>query len=264
MPAQPWDDDDRPASTPSRRWRWWHITALVVVIVGAVAAFLGIAFPEKLADRWIGWQVRQVRQDILSGNLSAEALRDELLKREGGSLIARRLSEDSDPQVRAAVVDTLTSRGTAVKKRDPQDPFHMPSTRLSDFEAEAALMRLLADPDPRVRKQAIRAVSTIEEARGFEEPLLRILDSGPIDERLLVCEHLAHWNGKAARQTFADPRQPKEVRLAALRGADRYGWAEIVKEYADFARTMTQVQADADPELRQAATDAFRHTAPGK
>jgi hypothetical protein len=261
MPTQPWDDDDRPPSAPARRWRWWHVAALVLVIVGAVGAVAGIAFPEKVADRWIGWQVRQVRQDILSGKLSPEALRDELLKREGGRLIARRLSEDPDPQVRAASIDTLTAHGTAVKKRDPQDPFSMPSTRLSDFDAEAALMRLLDDPDPAVRQKAIRAVSAIEEARGFEEPLLRILNSGATDERLIVSEHLAHWNGKAARRTFADPRQPKEVRLAVLRGAERYGWARVVEDHEDFARTMKQAQADADPELRQAATDALRRTA---
>jgi hypothetical protein len=255
-----WSEDDRPASPPARRWRWWHFVALGLVILLAVVAFAGFAAPELFANRWHNWQVQQLRKGILSGDVSPEQLRDDLMRRSDGLYFAERLSEDPDPRVRAAVVDRLIARGTPVKKQEPGDgPIDHMSTTL-EFGADQAMMRLLDDADPTVRKKAIRAVSSIQENLSFTEKLTSILETGPVDERLIVCEYLAAWNGNLVLKTFADPRQPKEVRLAALRGADKFGWARVVEFEGDFINTMKQVQKDPDAELRQAATEALRHS----
>jgi hypothetical protein len=256
MTAEPWSDDDRPP--PPKRWRWWHVATLVAVVLLAVGALVMFAFSEKLVGGWHDWQVRQFRNDILNGNLPPEALSDELLKRDDGLYLAQRLSEDPDPRVRAAVIDRLIARGTPAKKQEGRWVDHVHTTL--EFGADQAMTRLLDDPDPTVRKKAIRAASSIQELLSFKEKLLNILQSGDIEERLIVCEYLAHWNGDAVLRTFADPRQSKEVRLAALRSADRYGWARVAEDEGGFVRTMKQVQAEGDPDLRQAATDALRHS----
>jgi hypothetical protein len=258
MPADFWSDDDRPQSPPRPRWRWWHVTALVLVILLVLFGFAAAIAPNKLAGGWIGWQVRQIKKDILSGKLSPEQLRDELRAREGGHHLALRLSEDEDPRVRAAVVGALAGWGRPATRREPRDPDLLPGNRLYPDDEEA-MKRLLADPDPAVRRATLRAVSAIEEARGFEDELLRVLGSGPADERVIVAEHLAHWNGRAARRTFADPKQPKEVRLAALKGTEKYGWAEVVRDDEDFVRTMKLTQADPDADIRRAAAEALTH-----
>ena len=87
--------------------------------------------------------------------------------------------------------------------------------------------------------------------------MLRILESGPADERVIVAEHLAHWNGRAARRTLANPLQPREVRLAAIRGANRFGWVEIVKDDADFERTMEKMMRDGDFVISHAASKVW-------
>ena len=81
--------------------------------------------------------------------------------------------------------------------------------------------------------------------------------TAPVEERLIVSEQLAHWNGAGVLHTFGNPRQPKEVRLAALRGTDRYDWGEVVQDRAEFVRTMKRVQDDPDADLARAATDAL-------
>src|SRR4029077_13488308 len=98
MPTDHWSEDDRADSRPVKRWRWWHLVALGVVILLGLFAIAGVLVPEKIAGGWLSWQVRQLRQDILKGNLTPEALRDELRKREGGHQLAQRLSLDEDPR----------------------------------------------------------------------------------------------------------------------------------------------------------------------
>ena len=261
MPTDFWSEDDRPTSAPSRRWRWWQVAALTLVILLAVVAVFGFFFPEVYADRWHEWQVRQFRQDILKGNLSPEALRDDLLKRNDGLLIALRLSEDPDPRVRAASIDRLVARGTPVLKQELGDGRvdHL-FTTLGDHPANEALLRLLDDPDPTVRKRAIVAVSSIQEKLAFTEKLLVILNGGSTEERILVAAHLANWNGDQALKTFADKRQPKEVRFAALNGANRLGWARLVEDEGEFVRVMKQVQSDPDADIRWVANDSLKHS----
>jgi hypothetical protein len=160
--------------------------------------------------------------------------------------------------VRAASIDRLVARGTPAKKQEPGEGRVDILTSLGEPGVEDALTRLLDDPDPDVRKKAIRAVSSVQELSNLGERLLGILESGPVEERLIVCEYLAHWNGDAVLKTFANVRQPKEVRLAALRSAYRFGWARVVEPKGNFARRMKEVQAEDDPDLQHAATDALR------
>jgi len=259
MTSEPWSDDYRPP--PPKRWRWWHIATLVTVVLLAIAALVMVAFSEKLVGGWNDWQVSRLRANILDGNLSPEALRDELLKRDDGLYFAKRLSEDPDPRVRAASIDRLVARGTPAKKLEPDDRVDI-LTSLGEPGVEEALTRLLDDPDPDVRKKAIRAVSSVEELSNLGEKLLEILESGPVEERLIVCEYLAHWNGGAVLKTFANTRQPKEVRLAALKSAYRFGWARVLEPKHSFARRMKDVLAEDDPDLQRAATDALRDSRP--
>jgi hypothetical protein len=248
----------------TRRWRL-HLTVLGVLVLLAMGVLIAFAFPQKVAEVSFWWQIRQLRHDIVEGRLSADALCQDLLQRENGRYFALRLSEDPDPLVRAAVIDRLAAKATPAQKREP--PPEGQIVAISDpyvgleAGAEDAFRRLLADPDLSVRRKALLAVCRIRVASSFEEELLHTLESADLEDRLIVCGHLAHWNGPAVRRIFADAQQPKEIRLAALRSADRYGWREIIMtDREDFVRSMSSVQADADPELRQAADEALRHS----
>jgi hypothetical protein len=226
------------------------------VILNAVLAVAGLLVPERLAEGWIQAQLRQLRQRDLDGDLTPETLRDELRNREGGHQLAQRLSEDSDPRVRAAVVETIAGWGTPARKRAPDD-HRLPTQSLSNSEDTEALKRLLTDSDSTVRITALRAVCPLEEVRSFEQQVLDVLDLGPADERVIVAEHLAHWNGPAARRVFADEGQPKEVRLAVVRGADRYGWSLFIGNGSEFIPLMKRLATGPDAELRQAALHAL-------
>lgn len=255
MPTDYWSDEDRPG--PRRRgWRWWQVAALTLVPLLAAAAVLGSLFPRQVADRWIGLQARQLRGQILDGRLTPEQLRDHLRTREGGHHLALRLSRDEDPRVRAAAADAIAGWGNAPISR-VAELVHMAVNTLSNAEDAEALGRLLDDPDPEVRRAALRAVSSIQEVRQFEDRVLRTLEAGPEAERVIVAEHLAHRNGPAARRTFADPRQPKEVRLAVLRGADRYWWEHVFGDGEEFVQIMDRVKGEADPDLSRAAANAL-------
>jgi HEAT repeats len=256
MPTDFWSDDDRPAPLTKRRWHWWHIAALVLVVLLAILAVVGFTMSEKIVGRWNKWQLERIRKEILEGELSPEALRDELLERSDGLYIAARLSEDPDPRVRAAAIERLVAKATRAPSVE-EAPVDFTGLEAG---AEDPLKRLLDDQDSAVRMKAIRAVSAIHVATSFRGELLHILESGTVEERLIVCEYLAHWNGEAVRETFANPRQPREVRLAALRSADRYGWTGVVADERAFVQAMKQVQAEGDLELTQAATDALRHS----
>jgi hypothetical protein len=258
MPKEPWLDDDQPPSPPAPRWRWWHIVGLGGVFLAAVGGVIVGVFPETVVSKWHDRQIRHLRQDILNGNLSPESLRDDLHERGDGLYYACKLSEDSDPRVRLAVIDSLVADAAPARKREPGDPPKEGGPNLTGG-VEDALTRLLDDPDPGVRKKTIRAVCSIDLTWRYRDRLLDILGSAPIDERLIVCEYLAHWDGSAVRQTFADKRQPREVRLAALKSTERWGWAEVVNDDRVFVEKMKQVQAENDAELQRAATEALKH-----
>jgi hypothetical protein len=265
MQTEPRSGDAILARTVSKpRRRWLPRAALGFAVLMAMGVILTFAFPEKVPEAWCWWQLRQLRHDIVEGRLSADALCQDLLQRENGRYLALRLSEDPDPRVRAAAIDRLTAKATPARKREPppEGIFAISDGYVGlEAGAEDALRRLLADRDLIVRRKALLAVCRIEVTSSFEEELLQTLESGDLEDRLIVCEHLAHWNGWAVRRTFADARLAKEVRLAAIRSADRYGWREvIVTDREDFVRSMNIVQAEADPELRQAAEEALRHS----
>jgi hypothetical protein len=262
MPKEPWLDDEQPPSPPAPRWRWWHIVGLSGVFLAAVAGVIVGLFPEKVVGKWHDWHIKQLRKEILDGNLSPEALRDDLVDRSDGFFYACKLSEDSDPRVRVAVIDTLVADAMPARKREPGEPPNDTGPNMTGA-VEGALTHLIDDPDPGVRKKAIRAVSSIALTSRFRDRLLDILDSGPVDERLIVCEYLAHWDGSAVCQTFANPRQPREVRLAALKSAERWGWAEVVNDDRVFVEKMKQVQAEKDEDLQRAATEAMKHRRDG-
>jgi hypothetical protein len=264
MPLDDWSEDDRPERPAARRWRWWHVAGLGFVVLVAVFGIASALLPERLAGGWIGIQVRRLRADVLAGRFTPEELREHLRTREGGKFLAVRLSEDDDPRVRSAAAVTFTNWGRPAQKREVGD-LRLTGNTFSETDIEEALRRLLNDPDPSVRKSAIRTVSSLEEVRSFADDLQRILESGPADERLIVAVHLAHWNGRTALRTFADPGQPKPVRLAAIEGAERYGWGEILRDPEAFVRTMRRVQGDPDADLSRAAASALeRWGGPGK
>ena len=256
MPTDHWSEDDRTEFRPAKRWRWWHLAVLGVVVFTAYSPSRACSF-RRLAGGWISWQVRQLRQDILKGNLSPEALRDELRKRDGGHQLAQRLSLDEDSRVRAAVVESIAGWGTPAKKREPND-HGLPTQSFSNSDDAGALARLIDDRDPTVRKAALRAVCPLEEVRSFDAKILDILERGPVDERLIIAEHLAHWNGEEVRRTFVNDRQPKEVRLAAIRSTDRYGWSNIGRDPELFRLWVAPMRNDPDPELREAAQNALK------
>lgn len=253
-----WSEDDRPQPRRARGLRWWHVVGLALIGLLALFGVMGALFPREVADRWIGLQVRQIRADILNGTMSPAGLREHLQTRNGGLHLALRLSQDTDPRVRAAAIEALADRGQRAEKRDPNHLL-LASNQFSDPDVGEAFERLLVDPDPTVRRSAIRAVSALEQVRSFRDLMLRILNNGPVEERLIVSDHLAHWNGAGALHTFGNPGQTREVRLAALRGTDRYDWGEVVQDRADFVRTMKRMQNDPDADLARAATDALRN-----
>jgi hypothetical protein len=265
MPDDSWQEDDQPGPQRRRGFRWWHVVALGGVCIVGVLALSGLLFPEKMAGGWRDWQFKQFRRDILNGSLPADALRDELLKRDNGLLIALRLSEDPNPRVRAAAIERLIARGTPVRKQEPSNGHvdHL-STTLGESDANEALLRLLDDPDASVRTSAIRAVSSIEEKLAFIGKLESILQTGSSEERIAVCEYLAGWDGDQVLKTFANPRQPTEVRLAAIRSANRFGWARVIEDRAEFLRVMKAMQGDPDESIRTAAKDALQQAGQSK
>jgi hypothetical protein len=90
---------------------------------------------------------------------------------------------------------------------------------------------------------------------------LTTLRTGDPEDRIIVAESLAHWNADEFVKTYADRAQPREVRLATLRGADKYGWAKIAEQDARLQEALKQVIDDPDADLRHAAIDAARYSA---
>ena len=152
-----------------------------------------------------------------------------------------------------------------MRKQEPSNGHvdHL-STTLGESDANEALLRLLDDPDASVRKNAIRAVSSIEEKLAFIGKLESILQTGSSEDRIAVCEYLAGWDGDQVLKTFANPRQPTEVRLAAIRSANRFGWAQVIEDRAEFLRVMKAMQGDPDESIRTAAKDALQQAGQSK
>lgn len=237
-----------PGAQPPRRWlRRTLLAAGFILLIGAALAWL-------LRDEWFVWRFRQAAR---AGGAELETYRQQLDQRSDGLELAIRLSDDSDPKVRAAIIDRLVAKATPAPKvqRGQGGAFAETYQGMNDT-AEPALRRLLADADPGVRQRAIHAASGIKSAYTLSEPLLQILRTGDAADRAAVCEYLAHWNGPAVLDVFADLAQPKSVRLAAIRSGDQFGWREVRTVAQGFPH---KVLDDADAEIRHAAIEALRH-----
>jgi hypothetical protein len=243
-----------------RRWPRILLVLLAVTVAGGATAFL---FREPLLDEWQLWQFRRA---AAAGAPDLPAYQERLLERlradEVKMDLAARLAHDSDPNVRAAAVDVLLADQPRAKKQDAvQGLVAVARTAAWRIRVEEAVRDLLQDGDGTVRKRALQAVSGLEWAGLFQSLLEEALNTGSPEERALVAEGLAHWNGGSLWRTVADAHQPDLVRLAALRGLDRYGDREIA-----FARDQLQdalqatLQSD-NQELRRAALVALRYAA---
>jgi hypothetical protein len=232
---------------------------LAAVAVGLVIALCGgLIFHQQLSEALVA---RQFRRAVAQGE-SPEALDALLAGSENGLELAGRLSEDADPRVRRAVVGYLVSSATPAQKRERRFGAFGETWTGFNVQAVPPLKRLLDDPDAEVRQAAIRAVGERRAVEEFREPLLGLLRGGEVTDRVAVAESLAHWDPSAFLQTFADRGQPKEVRLALLRGTERYGWARVA-EAAQFQQTLEKCLHEPDRELRHAAIDALRHAVNG-
>jgi hypothetical protein len=235
----------------------------VLIVGGVVTAFVfamcgGLVFQKELSDELF---VRAFRRAAVQGE-SPESLTAQLAGRQHGWELAERLSADPDPRVRRALIGYLVGEATPAQKRERR--FGAFSESWSGFQTPLvpALRRLLNDPDAEVRQEAIRAVGERRSAEDFREPLLALLRSGEVGDRVAVAESLAHWAPDAFLENFADRTQPKEVRQALLRGTERYGWARVAEASA-FQTTMEKCLSAPDPQLRHAAIDAMRHAENG-
>jgi hypothetical protein len=128
-----------------------------------------------------------------------------------------------------------------------------------NHRAQPALQRLLADPDPAVRRGALKAVSELMVAWDFGDVLREVLRSGPVEERLIVCASLAHWDGPAVLDVFVDPAQPFEVRIAALASADKYGWLKVLSDSDRLEAALRKALADPDMRIRHLALRSLWH-----
>jgi hypothetical protein len=230
-----------------------------VLAAVCVLLVLGVtAFRKELTEEWF---VHQFRRNVAEGD-TARALK-ELAARdpEAGLDLALRLSRDPDPRVREAVIEPLTAGATRVRPETalPRNGVFVQSYTGLNHRAEPALQRLLADPDPAVRRHALKAVSELMIAWDFGDVLRDVLRSGPVEERLIVCASLAHWDGRSLLDAFVDPAQPFEVRSAALASTNQYGWRKVFEDYDRFDAALRKALADPDVRIRHLALRALRH-----
>jgi hypothetical protein len=224
-----------------------------------VAILLGVAFHQSLSDRLLLWRMHWAADH----GEPLEPFVKQLARHDDAVDVAARLSEDADPRVRREMVVVLV--GDATQARKVERPFGAFSESWigMNMRGMPALKRLLADPDADVRRHALRTVSGLRATGDFSDPLLHTLREGDPDDRAVVAESLAHWNTDEFLKSFADPTQPRAVRLAVLRGAEKYGWGRVADQQdGRFQEVLKQMTDDPDDELRNAAIDAARYARP--
>jgi hypothetical protein len=251
-----------PDSEPTRARRRRRI-GLALLLVAGTAAAAAFAFREPLLDEWRLWQFRRA---AAAGDPDLAAHKDRLVGRfrayEEKWDMAARLAHDPDPNVRAAAVDVLLTDQPRAQKHDAVPGLAAVGETTSwRIRVEDAVKDLLQDADPAVRRRALQAVSELEWAGLFANALEAALESGPPEARAVVAEGLAHWNGTRLWRTVGDPNQPDAVRLAALRGLDRYGDRQIASARDKLETALQAAGQSENPELRRAALVAFRHAA---
>jgi HEAT repeat protein len=229
-----------------------------MALLVAVGILLGVAFHQSLSDWFLLWRMHRAADhgEPLDPFVKQVAQHDDAVD------VAARLSTDPDPRVRREMVAVLVADATPAHKVERRFGAFSESWTGMHTRAVPALKRLLADPDPEVRRQALRTVAGLRAVEDFSDPLLHTLHEADTEDRVIVAESLAHWNPDEFLKTFADPAQPREVRLAVLRGAEKYGWARVADREDKFQEALKQMVDDPDDELRHEAIYAARYARP--
>ncbi|MBN9119650.1 MAG: hypothetical protein J0I06_10930 [Planctomycetes bacterium] len=248
-------DDDPPR--PRRRG-----VVLGVLLLACSAGGLALLFRQELGDEW---ELRRVRRAAAADDPELPRHQRRFVDRMGSTQderldIAVLLAEDEDPKVRLAALDVLFANQPRAKKLGAA-PDVGADDRDGAWRARVreAAGRLLADGDAAVRKKAIRMASELARADTFGSELAAVVRGGPPDERVIVAEGLAHWNGALLRDVAADPAQPDEVRAAALCGLDAYGDKQVAFRRAELGAACASALRAPNPDLRRAAIGALRY-----
>jgi hypothetical protein len=252
-------EEERPRS---RGWRW--VVVGLLLIAGLVGG-LGYLFRQELGDEWA---VRKMRRAAASDDPDLAQQQQQFLGRMDSTTderldIAVRLAEDPDPKVRLAALDLLLANQPRAKRLD--EPGSHNANRGSAWRTKVreAVSPLLKDRDDAVRKKAIRMARELDDSDTFGTELAQIVRHNSTDERVLVAETLAHWNGPLLRDVIADQTQPDEVRVAAMRGLDVYGdkasaaWRDQLRDALLVALRSNNV------DVRRAAITALRYAERG-
>jgi hypothetical protein len=248
-----WPEEEPAAARPG-----CVAAASVMVLLLVVGLLLALAFRQSLADGLLLWQMHRAaeRGEPLEPFVKQVAQRDDAVE------FAGRLSQDPDPRVRREMIAVLVGDATPARKVERHFGVFSGSWIGIKTMAEPAIQQLLADPDPHVRHQALRTVSGLRSAANFSDALLRAVRAGDPEDRVIVAESLCHWNADEFLKIFADPAQPRDVRLAVLRGADKYGGGHVADREGPFQKALERVIDEPGTELRHAAIDAVRYARP--
>ncbi len=242
---------------PVSRRGWVLPTIAGAVALGVLLACGALIYREPLGDALFA---REFRQAVARGEDPAALYAR--LDSVDGMRRAGQLSRDPDPQVRRAVIPYLIGDATPTPPAQPNvNGVVVDSYSGFNTQGIPLLTTLLGDPVAEVRREAIRAVTARRAAGECGPSLRRLLDSGDATDAALVAESLANWDVPTCQEVIADPKRSKELRMAAVRGADRYGWAGRRGEYMEHLLPMHyKMRNEPDAELRHAAIAALRYT----
>lgn len=249
---------------PSRTRRVGRVVLALVLFMGLVGAIL-YQFRHELGDEW---QIRNIRRAAASDDADLPQYQQrfigQLTSADDTRLdIAVRLADDPDPKVRLAALDILFANQPRAKRLDEPGPPNANRGGSWRTRVREAVSRLLKDENDAARKKAIRMARELDWTDMFGSELTEIVRSGPTDERVLVAETLAHWNGPLLRDVVNDPGQPDEVRIAAMRGLDAYGDKASAAWRDQLRDAFRNVLQSGGPELRRTAVLALRHAEGG-
>jgi hypothetical protein len=237
-------------SRRAQGWRW--VVLVILLLIGAVGtgAYL---FRTELRDEWALREFRRAAaEDDPTLPQYREHLQERLLAGEERLDRAARLADDPDPKVRVAVVEVLLANHPRAQKRNAGENV---AVRFGSWRSAVltAVEQLLKDDDETVRKKTLRAVCELAAADTFGTRLAAVVRTGPPAERLIVAEHLAHWNGPLLYQVVEDVSQPAEVRIAAIRSPDVYGDGALDPWRSEWRAALESALASDSAELRRTA-----------